>query len=61
MRNFYTLADYQQKLADKGLVNRFIKDEALLVAPVLCITFNSENVQTGTLLCAKARNFEKNI
>lgn len=59
MKNFYTLADYQQKLADHGFVKRFIKDEALLASPVCFITFDSQEVKSGTLFVCKGEKFRE--
>lgn len=59
MRNFYCLADYQQKLADRGLITRFIKDEALLTLPVERITFDSKEAQSGTLFVCKGKKFRE--
>lgn len=59
MNSTYSLAEYRQKLADKGLLKRFMQDEALLAEPVHFLTFNSLEVQKGTLFVCKGKKFKE--
>lgn len=58
MNKMYSLAEYQQKLKDSGLVKRFLREEALLVEPVHFLAFNSSEAQKGTLFVCKGKKFK---
>lgn len=59
MNKVYTLADYQQKLAELDLVLTCVTDEALLAEPVRFITFDSKEVRKGTLFVCKGEAFKE--
>ena len=59
MNSVYSLIEYQRKLNEKGLMQRFVQEEALLAEPVRFITFNSPDVRQGTLFVCKGKKFKE--